>query len=333
MESSQLQVEGSQRAKTEMFAVCDRRDESRGASFIGSVVVQAIVVAIILVLGSRMTPKLAKQRRYVSLSYIAPIDLPPIRIHRPVVLPPLPHEAPARPASALAALKVLPPVPPPPPLAHVVMPAPPVAMKAIPAPVVPVVKPTPTAFEAKVNAPIAPRPVKVQLGDFGATETAASKPTSHVVNVAGFGAAEGTTDTKARGVVTTGGFGAAQSGTSTRNAGKVELTSFGGNTGANGAKRQPPIDEPTSTAVAILSKALPVYTDEARRLRIEGEVLVEVVFKANGSLQVVGVVKGLGHGLDEAAITAASKTRFSPSLLAGKPVDVHATLHIAFQLS
>ena len=57
----------------------------------------------------------------------------------------------------------------------------------------------------------------------------------------------------------------------------------------------------TSNAVEITYKPNPVYTDEARAMRLEGEVLLEVQFSANGQLHVNRVVRGLGHGLDEAA--------------------------------
>jgi hypothetical protein len=57
----------------------------------------------------------------------------------------------------------------------------------------------------------------------------------------------------------------------------------------------------------IISKPTPVYTQEARSLRIEGEVLLEVVLEASGSLRVVRVVRGLGHGLDDNAVKAAER--------------------------
>jgi hypothetical protein len=58
---------------------------------------------------------------------------------------------------------------------------------------------------------------------------------------------------------------------------------------------------PATTPVEITFKPNPVYTDEARSLKLEGEVLLEVSFSANGTLHVNRVVRGLGHGLDEAA--------------------------------
>jgi TonB family protein len=88
-----------------------------------------------------------------------------------------------------------------------------------------------------------------------------------------------------------------------------------------------------STPVEITFKPNPVYTDEARSLKLEGEVLLEVSFSANGTLHVNRVVRGLGHGLDEAAVAAANKIRFKPSLHSGQPVDSTAIVHVTFQLA
>ena len=88
---------------------------------------------------------------------------------------------------------------------------------------------------------------------------------------------------------------------------------------------------PASTPVEI--KPNPVYTDEARSLKLEGEVLLEVSFSANGTLHVNRVVRGLGHGLDEAAIAAANKIRFKPALRNGQPMDSTAVVHVTFQLA
>jgi TonB family protein len=90
---------------------------------------------------------------------------------------------------------------------------------------------------------------------------------------------------------------------------------------------------PATSPVEITFKPNPVYTDEARALKLEGEVLLEVSFSANGSLHVNRVVRGLGHGLDEAAIAAANKIRFKPALRYGTPVDSTAVVHVMFQLA
>jgi TonB family protein len=90
---------------------------------------------------------------------------------------------------------------------------------------------------------------------------------------------------------------------------------------------------PKTTAVEIVSKPRPLYTQEARRLRIEGEVLLEVLFTASGTARVERVLRGLGHGLDESAAASVADIQFRPAQRAGQPVDQTATVHITFQLA
>ena len=88
-----------------------------------------------------------------------------------------------------------------------------------------------------------------------------------------------------------------------------------------------------ATSVEITYKPNPTYTEEARNLKLEGEVLLEVMFGANGQLHVNRVVRGLGHGLDEAAIAAAGKMHFKPAVRNGQPMDSTAIVHVVFQLA
>ena len=90
---------------------------------------------------------------------------------------------------------------------------------------------------------------------------------------------------------------------------------------------------PTVVPVEVLSKPTPAYTDPARRLKIEGEVVLEVEFLANGSVRVLRVLRGLGHGLDESATAAAQEIRFKPATSEGRAVDSRATVQIVFRLA
>ena len=93
-------------------------------------------------------------------------------------------------------------------------------------------------------------------------------------------------------------------------------------------------DAPAVEPVVILAKPRPVYSAEALKLNLEGEVLLEVVFPASGGeVQVNRVVKGLGHGLDEAATKAAQQIKYKPALSNGHPVDFPAVVHIVFQIA
>ena len=190
-------------------------------------------------------------------------------------------------------------------------------------------------------------PAKVQTGGFGDERglPGESKPNRAAtierlgspVLPSGLGYGNGTGGaTGVRGTVASSGFGngvAIQQGVS---AGRTEVRG-GGFAKAEVGVEAPRAREVEAVApvqpVVILEKPNPVYSDEARRMGLEGEVLIEVVFPAGGTVRVVRVIKGLGHGLDEAAIRAAQQIRFKPALQQGRPVDFPATVHIVFQLA
>lgn len=100
-----------------------------------------------------------------------------------------------------------------------------------------------------------------------------------------------------------------------------------------------PVAAPSTSVLAvarpveILSKPRPVYTAEARGRRIEGEVLLRVLFAASGEVRVLATVRGLGYGLDENAVAAAEAIRFRPAERAGVAADSTAVVHIVFQLA
>ncbi len=119
-----------------------------------------------------------------------------------------------------------------------------------------------------------------------------------------------------------------------RGAAGVQTGGFGAQQVVQGGVKPQQLDSgPPTTPVEITFKPNPVYTEEARQLRLQGEVLLEVMFGASGQLHVNRVVRGMGHGLDEAAMAAASKMRFKPALRNGSPVDSTAVVHVVFQLA
>jgi TonB family protein len=83
----------------------------------------------------------------------------------------------------------------------------------------------------------------------------------------------------------------------------------------------------------LVAKPLPQYTPEAKQLRIEGDVTLEVRFTASGQVQVLRIMNGLGHGLDEQAKLAAERIRFKPATKNGQPVDQVSVIRISFQLA
>jgi len=77
---------------------------------------------------------------------------------------------------------------------------------------------------------------------------------------------------------------------------------------------------------------LPEYTEEARRNRITGVILVGVRVDEHGGQGDKTVISGLGHGLDNEAIKAVSRIKFTPGTLNGKPVAVTCFVSVSFSL-
>jgi TonB family protein len=196
---------------------------------------------------------------------------------------------------------------------------------------------------------IARAPSQVQTGGFGDPNGLPAKANQgKPVNIAALGSFDlpsgggygnGAGGTKgARGVVASTGFG---NGTATgdshpRASQTVQQSGFGdADVPAPPSARShaAPTETGPGVPAEIISKPTPVYTQEARSLRIQGEVLLEVVLQASGNLQVLRVVRGLGHGLDDNAVKAAEQIRFKPATKNGQPADSTVVLHIIFQLA
>jgi TonB family protein len=82
----------------------------------------------------------------------------------------------------------------------------------------------------------------------------------------------------------------------------------------------------------ILYREKAKYTEEARQNRVQGTVMLNIVFGADGGIHNIRLVRGLPNGLTETAIEAAQKIRFQPATRDGKPVSVSATLEFNFAL-
>lgn len=78
---------------------------------------------------------------------------------------------------------------------------------------------------------------------------------------------------------------------------------------------------------------VPDYPSEARSAGITGTSTLELIIADNGQvLRVRSVGKTLGFGLEEAAIDAFYKKRYSPSVLEGKPITVKVLIPVRFSL-
>ncbi len=74
------------------------------------------------------------------------------------------------------------------------------------------------------------------------------------------------------------------------------------------------------------------YTEEARQRNVEGEVVLEIVVRHDGSVGDVRVLKGLDSGLNQKAVEAVKQWRFSPARRLSQPVDVIVEVAVEFKL-
>lgn len=87
-----------------------------------------------------------------------------------------------------------------------------------------------------------------------------------------------------------------------------------------------------------VSAPVPIFTpeaefsDEARRAKYQGEVMVSIIVDAHGNPQNARVVRPLGMGLDEKALEAVMKYKFKPAMKDGHPVPVYLTVAVNFRL-
>jgi TonB family protein len=198
-----------------------------------------------------------------------------------------------------------------------------------------------SAAAATVNLPVQ----KVQTGGFGEMNGLPGKgDPNKMTNInrqglpalpGGPGYGNGTGGDKGgRGTVVSTGFG---NGTAiappSGKHGTVQTSGFGDQTVANAPKKKAASAESATTPVDILDKPHPAYTAEGRSLKLEGDVVIDLVFLADGTVQINRVISGLGHGLDESATHAAQQIKFKPAKRDGQPVDFPARVRIEFRLA
>lgn len=152
----------------------------------------------------------------------------------------------------------------------------------------------------------------------------------------GSGVANGVPGGKDRGTVASAGFANGVVGGTGKPGGTgraVEPSGLGGTGFGKAVPTAPKQQVANTTPLVLLSKPRPGYTEEARKLKIEGDVTLQVKFTADGQVQVLRVVSGLGYGLDQLAQAAARHIQFKPATRGGRPVDEVTLIHVTFQLA
>lgn len=273
------------------------RDPRSNAGVAASVGLHLAAVVAVVALSARVTSTHVSPRR--SITFINAVALaPPIE---PLVTP--------RPKRVVPVEKP-----------HIDVARAPAPVKSQPLPDPPHVEATRTdPPETRVAAVAAAAPAEARVepivGAFDRVTAAPSRTMTGVVRAAGFGAADVPVLRAAADAV------ARPAGFDREVAPRTSIT------------MAPPVAAAISTPVEVLFKPSADYTDEARSMRIEGEVVLEVAFGASGDVSVVRIVHRLGHGLDETATRAVAGIRFRPATRDGIPVAVRTLVHIEFRLT
>ena len=108
---------------------------------------------------------------------------------------------------------------------------------------------------------------------------------------------------------------------------------------ARGPRGPAPKPRPTDDGCAeeatrpkALGMVQPQYTDSARAAGVEGRVRVQLAIDASGAVTSASIASGLGHGLDESAVAAAKRMKFSAATRCGKGVDATFVVSMRFVL-
>ena len=197
-----------------------------------------------------------------------------------------------------------------------------------------------TGFDTPATQTTESRLGQTSVGAFDSTAQAARRQivTNAVVADSAFGrTAASTTPARPTGTIRGTGFGdsarRSEAKAAAQPAAVVSAAGFDMAPAQTPQKAAAVPEAPKIIPVEVRSKPTPIYTDKARELKIEGDVVLEVEFLASGSLRVLRVVRGLGHGLDEAAMKAAEQIQFKPAHDGGRAVDFKTTVHIVFRLA
>jgi TonB family protein len=340
--------------------------KSRWGSLATSMVTNVTILILLLIIGALHHQVVVKKMQADALLFPVEPPKPPkvevpkvkvvapppkleiAKIEPPKIQPPKPEIEPPKPVK-LDTPKPLPIIPPAPPKAVAPPPAPKVGMFASN-------KPTPVANnQSKPQAtmggfgdphtvapnPNANRPATIAaLGSFNAAPGAnsgagaARKGTVQGVDF-GAGVKNGVPGGTSHGAVASAGFANGVVGGTGKPGGHgtVASASFGPAVGNAGHVQLAQTAEPAFTPPVVISEPKARYTPEAQEAKVQGEVTLKVRFLASGQVEVIGVVNGLGHGLDEEARHVAESIRFKPALRNGQPVDHTTLIHVTFQLA
>lgn len=175
--------------------------------------------------------------------------------------------------------------------------------------------PTPKIVNLKPVLPVEPTVVVPQIAQLPP------------VNIAQLGDPLGIPGPPSSGPGTGGGIGTGTGGGVGSGKGPGVGPGEGGGTGGGVLRVGGGVSAPT-----VVYRIEPNYSEEARRARYQGSVVLSAIIRKDGSIQILKVIRGLGLGLDENAIEALKQWKFRPGTRSGEPVDVALNIEVNFAL-
>ena len=329
------------------------------SSVLGSIALNVVIAVILLILGAAARQKVMDTRKHEAILVVPlepkPVEPPKPKIVPPKIPPPKPLPTPpkvvlpeVRPPELLKPQPVANPLP-------AVRPAPPKVVVAAAAP-----KPTAVNLGHSASVPNHDtHPAAVSLGAQNNPIAPSNRPAVAAIDL-GHTGLRGMPPGSGRGPNSAAvnlGSGQPQGSIGGTGSKAVQGVKLGGVTGGQGNQpgnglgsrpaqvalgRTPPpppsavhLDHPpVRQGPQVIFKPEPVYTAEARSMHLEGQVAVRIRVSSVGQVSVLGVTRGLGHGLDESAVRAVQGTRFRPALdTSGKPTDWEGVVNVTFQLA
>ena len=86
------------------------------------------------------------------------------------------------------------------------------------------------------------------------------------------------------------------------------------------------------SAPVVIFRVEPQYSEEARKAKYQGTVIISAIVRKDGGLDILKIVRGIGLGLDENAVEALRQWKFRPGMKNGLPVDVYLNVEVNYSL-
>jgi TonB family protein len=348
------------------FGVLDSGGQSKSA-FFGSIVFNVILALLAIIIGASVKKQI-DTRKKLELTYAEIKPIPKPEPPKPKIVPPKPPPPKIEPPKIeppkikLPDVKVVePPKPVPVPIVQpkmqpVIMPAAPKVLAAAAAPKPVSVNMPAQSAALKNNSSAPPAPVALGRQDSPVPTNLTGPAVSKIrlnAGMSGMPPGSGVGKPSAVTLAGNGAPGGKIGGTAVAAVAGIPHGIVGG-TGTNGngtgtqvrqvAMGVPPPPPPSSAPRVVAAtashgpqvtfKPKPIYTAEATAAHVEGSVVVNIKVSPTGAVTVVGVAKGLGHGLDESARQCAAAIRFKPATdAAGNAIEWEGPVTITFQMA